>query len=171
MSNIYLAMIPIMLRDAFEHLEYDEETGEILNAEAITDVQCAAEEKIAGCAMYVKDMTADVEALSAAIREMSDRKAALVKRIEKVKALMLPAVQATGKVKTPFVTVSTRRSVGVVIDDVSAIPENFIKVEKTPRKTDLMAALKTGAEIAGAHLEERESVSISTARKAASHDA
>ena len=94
-----------------------------------------------------------------------------MKRIEKVKALMLPAVQATGKVKTPFVTVSTRKSLGVVIDDIEALPEDFVKIEKTPRKREMLDFMKTKGGIFGAHLEERENVMISTARKAASHDA
>ena len=64
------------------------------------------------------------------------------------------------KWKSTKAVVSYRKTQSVVVDDLTALKPEFLRVKTEPDKTAIKEVLKAGAEVAGAHLEERQSMSI-----------
>lgn len=150
------------IRQALEHIEFDEETGEILSADELHAVEAAANDKIEATALYLKEEDAEIKALKEEIDRMTARLKSKTKRNDYIKSLLLDALHATGKVKTPRVTVSIRLSKAVEITQEQAVPEAFTtkKVTISPNKIAIKEALVAGTVVPGCQLVERESVSI-----------
>ena len=150
------------IRSALEHIEIDEETGEVLSADELHAVEAAANDKIEATALYLKEEDAEIKALKEEIDRMTARLKSKTKRNDYIKSLLLDALHATGKVKTPRVTVSIRLTKAVEITQDQAVPEAFTTVKTTvsPNKVAIKQALLDGVEVPGCHIEERESVQI-----------
>ena len=107
-----------------------------------------------------------MEDLEKAAKEEGDRMLARVKSMQKrsdyLKAMLLNALHATGKVKTARVTVSIRTTQAVAVDEGANLPEAYTTVKTTvsPNKVAIKQALLDGVEVPGCSLEARESVSI-----------
>lgn len=149
------------IRAALDHIELDEETGEILSADALHAVEAEAAEKIEATALYLRELDAEAKAAKEEADRMLDRVKSMQKRSDYLKAMLLDALHATGKVKTGRVTVSIRTTQAVQINQEQAIPEAFTTVKTTvsPNKIAIKQALLDGVEVPGCHLEARESVS------------
>lgn len=155
--------IPYAIRDALDRIEVDEDTGEILNADALRDAEAQAAEKLESTGLYVRELQAEAEAVKAEAERMIARAHALAKKSDTIKQLMLAALPAVGgKVRTARVTVSIRQSQAVEIDEGTELPEAFVTTKTTtsPNKVALKDALKGGAAIPGVHLITKESVQI-----------
>ena len=150
------------LRAALEHIEVDEETGEILAAEELHAVEAAANDKIEATALYLKEEDAEIKALKEEIDRMTARLKSKTKRNDYLKAMLLDALHATGKVKTGRVTVSICTTQAVAVDEGANLPEAYTTVKTTvsPNKVAIKQALLDGVEVPGCSLEARESVSI-----------
>lgn len=68
----------------------------------------------------------------------------------------------TTKYNAGTYTVYRRETQQVVIDDSQKIPAEFLKtrVSETPNKTLIKESIKAGKEIAGAHLQTNQSITI-----------
>lgn len=150
------------IRQALDHIELDEETGEILSADALHAVEAEASEKIEATALYLRELDAEAKAAKEEADRMLARVKSMQKRSDYLKAMLLDALHATGKVKTGRVTVSIRTTQAVQINQEQAIPEAYTTVKTTvsPNKVAIKQALLDGVEVPGCHLEARESVSI-----------
>lgn len=150
------------LRTALEHIEVDEETGEILAADELHAVEAAANDKIEATALYLKEEDAEIKALKEEIDRMTARLKSKTKRNDYIKSLLLDALHANGKVKTPRVTVSIRTTKAVQITQEQAIPEAFTtkKITISPNKVLIKETISAGGCVPGCELIERESVSI-----------
>lgn len=150
------------LRKALESMEVDEETGELLGYEAVQNVQTEAAEKIEGCALFVRETEAEAKALAEEIARLTARKRGLERRCDWLKAYMLPALLALGgKVKTPRVTVSKMKTTRCVVEvDPGVLPEEFRRVKVEANLAAIKNALKGGGVIPGAHLEDRDTLTI-----------
>lgn len=157
-----LYQISDAIRQALDHIELDEETGEILSADALHAVEAEAADKIEATALYLRELDAEAKAA----KEEADRMLARVKSMQKrsnyLKAMLLEALHATGKVKTARVSVSIRTSKAIEVADGVTLPDAFVTVRTTttPNKTALKEAIEAGADIEGVRLVERESVQI-----------
>lgn len=150
------------LRFALDDIVVDEETGEILSSDALHAVEAQAAEKIEATALYLRELDAEAKAAKEEADRMLDRVKSMQKRSDYLKAMLLDALHATGKVKTARVSVSIRTTQAVQINQEQAIPEAFTTVKTTvsPNKVAIKQALLDGVEVPGCHLEARESVSI-----------
>lgn len=150
------------LRFALDDIVVDEETGEILQADALHAVEAEAADKIEATALYLRELDAEAKVAKEEADRMLDRVKSMQKRSDYLKAMLLDALHATGKVKTGRVTVSIRTTQAVQINQEQAIPEAFTTVKTTvsPNKVAIKQALLDGVEVPGCHLEARESVSI-----------
>lgn len=157
-----LYQISDAIRQALDHIELDEETGEILSADELHAVEAEAAEKVEATALYLRELDAEAKAA----KEEADRMLARVKSMQKrsgyLKAMLLDALHATGKVKTGRVTVSIRTTKAVEIEEGASLPEAYttVKTTVTPNKVAIKQALLDGVEVPGCSLEARESVSI-----------
>ena len=150
------------IRAALDHIDVDPETGEILNADNLHAVEAEASEKIEATALYLRELDAEAKAAKDEADRMIARVKYMQKRSDYLKAMLLDALHATGKVKTARVTVSIRTTQAVEVSEGADLPEAFQTVKKTvsPNKVAIKQALLDGIEVPGCHLEARESVSI-----------
>ncbi len=150
------------LRFALDDIVVDEETGEILNADALHAVEAQAAEKIEATALYLRELDAEAKAAKEEADRMLARVKSMQKRSDYLKATLLDALHATGKVKTGRVTVSIRTTKAVEIAEGADLPEAYTTVKTTvsPNKVAIKQALLDGVEVPGCHIEERESVQI-----------
>ena len=150
------------LRFALDDIVVDEETGEILSSDALHAVEAQAAEKIEATALYLRELDAEAKAAKEEADRMLDRVKSMQKRSDYLKAMLLDALHATGKVKTARASVSIRTTQAVAIDEGANLPEAYTTVKHivSPNKVAIKQALLDGVEVPGCHLEARESVSI-----------
>ena len=150
------------LRFALDDIEVDPETGEILSADALHAVEAEAADKIEATALYLRELDAEAKAAKEEADRMLARVKSMQKRSDYLKAMLLDALHATGKVKTGRVTVSIRTTQAVAVDEGANLPEAYTTVKTTvsPNKVAIKQALLDGVEVPGCHIEERESVQI-----------
>lgn len=148
----------------------DQETGEILDTEKLDALQMEREEKLENIALWVKDLTAEANAVKEEADKLTARKRALDNKITALKSWLLIALDGE-KLKTPRCNVYQTHNTRVnVIDEQSVTnwiqtnckePEQFLKFSLPEiRKDALKKAIKEGTEIPGAYLEATESVVI-----------
>lgn len=150
------------LRFALDDIVVDEETGEILSSDALHAVEAQAAEKVEATALYLRELDAEAKAAKEEADRMLARVKSMQKRSDYLKAMLLDALHATGKVKTGRVTVSIRTTKAVEIAEGADLPEAYTTVKTTvsPNKVAIKQALLDGVEVPGCSLEARESVSI-----------
>lgn len=150
------------IRAALDHIDVDPETGEILSADALHAVEAEASDKIEATALYLRELDAEAKAAKDEADRIIARVKSMQKRSDYLKAMLLDALRATGKVKTSRVTVSIRLSKAVEITQEQAVPEAYTtkKTTITPNKILIKEALSEGTVVPGCQLVERESVSI-----------
>lgn len=150
------------LRFALDDIVVDEETGEILSSDALHAVEAQAAEKIEATALYLRELDAEANAAKEEADRMLARVKSMQKRSDYLKAMLLDALHATGKVKTGRVTVSIRTTQAVEVSEGANLPEAYTTVKTTvsPNKVAIKQALLDGVEVPGCELIERESVSI-----------
>ena len=148
----------------------DAETGEILDSEKLDALQMEREEKLENIALWVKDLTAESNAVKEEADKLTARKRALDNKITALKSWLLIALDGE-KLKTPRCNVYQTHNTRVnVIDEQSVTnwiqtnckePEQFLKFTLPEiRKDALKKVIKEGTEIPGACLEETEGVVI-----------
>lgn len=138
----------------------DMETGEIIDAEKLDQLQMDRERKIENIALWIKNLISDAEALKAEKQAFTDRQKAAENKAASLKKYLSDYL-AGKKYKSAKVSVSFRKSEAVNILDMSQIPEQYLKIaEPTADKTGIKNALKAGEVIAGAELVENQNIQI-----------
>lgn len=138
----------------------DEETGEV-DVEAIEQLQMERNAKIENIALWTLDLAEEQKAIKAQIDRLTDKMTAVKNKRERLRDML---VYATGgeKFKTPLVSITTRETKSVIVDDVDKLPKEFVTVETTKKvdKTALKAAFDEWELIDGAHIETKQSVTV-----------
>ena len=148
------------IQNAIE-LGCDPETGEILDASALDQLYMDRDAKIENICMYIKDLNAEVYALKTEEQRLLERRKVSERKAESLKNY-LQAMLGGQKWKSARAVVSYRKTQSVVVDDLDAIPVEYMRIKTVtePDKMVIKDALKDGKEIAGVHLEERQSMSV-----------
>ena len=138
--------------------EEDTDTLSILFEELETNLS----EKLENTAKITLDIDADGEKIANEIKRLQDKKRKLEANSQRLKALMLQAIKSSGqsKIKTPTFTFGTRVSESIEIDDIEALPDEFLRVKKEADKKLIKEAITSGKLISGAHLEVKENLQI-----------
>lgn len=141
--------------------EINEETGEILNANALDELKMERDAKIEGVGLWIKNLQAEAEAVKNEKNAMADRQKRLENKVESLKGYLTYAL-AGEKFSTPKVAMSFRRSESVHIEDEHLIPDEYmnITIVKKPDKKVLKDALKGGKEVLGAELITKQNIQI-----------
>lgn len=147
----------------------DMETGEILDAEKLDALQMEREHKLEGVSLWVKDLTAEANAVKEEADKLTARKRALDNKITALKSWLLIALNGE-KLKTPRCNVYQTHNTRVSVEDEAELikfletleePEQFLRFKDPElRKDEIKKALKEGTIIPGASLEDTESVVI-----------
>ena len=138
----------------------DLETGEIIDVEKLQELQMEREQKIENVALWIKNLLSDAAQYKAEKDAFAEKERAAKARAEKLKEYLHDAL-AGEKFKTTRVNVTFRNSSRVIVDDVLNLHPRFVRfADPEPNKTEIMAAIKAGEEVAGAHIESSQSIII-----------
>ena len=138
----------------------DLETGEIIDEAQLAALQMEREQKIEAVALWYKNLLSDADQYAAEEAAFKKKKQQAQAQAERLKEYLRNALQGD-KFKTPRVGISYRNSQRVIVDDVLNLPPRFVRfADPEPNKTEIMAAIKGGEEVNGAHLENNQSIII-----------
>lgn len=138
----------------------DLETGEVVDAERLDALHIEREEKIENVALWYKNLMADAEAYKAEKNAFYEREKAARNKAESLKEWLKNALEGQN-FKTTKAAVSFRNSEVVVVKDIYAIPDDFLRYEEpSVDKMAVKKALKDGMNIAGVVLETNSSITV-----------
>jgi hypothetical protein len=128
--------------------------------DTLEGVQGEYEIKLESYCKVIKNIEADMEALKAEAKRLTDRRKVVEGNVERLKKAMYDSMKATGtdKVKGQIFTVAIQRNGGklpVIVDvDTSELPDELVKVVETPDLEAIGKLLESG-ESKYAHFGER----------------
>jgi len=141
---------------------FDPETGEILE-DAYEKIEALQEErtaKIEGIALWIKNLKADAAAYKEEKMVFAERQRVAENQIDRLETF-LTRYLAGEKLKTTRVSISYRSSQAVEVEDLTAIPVEFLlPADPKPDRAAIKAAIKDGMVVPGARLEDRTSIQI-----------
>ena len=139
----------------------DQETGEIVDIEKLELLEMERDRKISNVACWIKDLKAESDAIKAEKMNLAKRQTACENKIEQLKEYLTKALNGV-KYKDARCAISYRKSESLEVDDfaIFKLPEEYIKVERSVKKTELKDAIKMGYEFEGCRLVEKNSIQI-----------
>lgn len=139
----------------------DPETGEVIDEEALNALHMERSAKVESVALWIKNLNAEAAACKAEKAAFAEREQKATKKVESLKKWLSDAL-AGQKFSSDKCAVSFRRSAAVTVFDEAALPAEYVaeKITKSPDKTAIKAAIKSGIEVPGAALVDSLSVSV-----------
>lgn len=142
----------------------DPETGEIIDEALFDELNLKRDEKIENILLAVKNLTAEAKAIREEEQNLAKRRRVTENKAESLKNFVSGILNGTN-FRTPRVTATWRKSEGVVVGSVSDLMKNnlddYLKYkEPEADKTKIKAALKSGVNIPGCYIEERNNLNI-----------
>ncbi len=142
----------------------DPETGEIINdaaLDALDGLQMEFDRKAEGILLWIKNLTAEAEALKKEKQAFEERQRLAEKKAESLKQYISGVLHGE-KFATDRVAVSWRRSESVEFSgDVSSLPEDCLRYrDPEVNKTELKKRLKAGESYEGAKLVQNQNMII-----------
>lgn len=143
--------------------EIDGETGEItevLDEERLQALEMAKAEKVDGIACWVKNLTAEADAMKAEEERLAKRRKAAENKAAWLKGYLLAMCNGE-RFRGIRADVQFRSTPTVAVDDMNLIPPQYIRTKTVtePDKVALKKALKEG-DVPGAHIEISRSTVI-----------
>ncbi len=166
------AEMAVLLEQGFDTDCIDIETGEILTdkaTEKLNTLMLTEAEKIENTALYIKNLSAEVEALKAEEKSLASRRKTKENKAEWLKSYLAGYLDETkrDKFETAKCALSFRKSEAVEIIDEAVLREYAQKVgaylkfkEPDIDKTAIKNAIKSGETIAGVELIERKNLQV-----------
>lgn len=145
-------------------LGIDEETDAAVT-EALQELTDDIQAKAGACVSVINQMQNHIDAVKAEKKRLGDYQKRLETAQERLKRSVLTAMHKA-ELKTILTDVGElkRRKTKplVIIDDVTALPAEYMrtKIEQVPDKPKIYDALKAGEPVAGARLQENESLGV-----------
>lgn len=141
----------------------DEETGEILDYEAFSNLQLQREAKLEGVACYIKQLDYEMQALKDEETKMKQRRKVKENTVKNLKA-WLSAVLNGKKFETSKCKVSFRKTTSVIVDDEIFLKQHKDLCEENITykydKNKLKKILQNGTRLNGVMLSEGKSMTI-----------
>lgn len=140
--------------------EIDEETGEILNAEDLDNLELEKNEKLEQLCLWIKNLRSDAAAYKAEKDSFAKKQKAAENEAESIKNY-IAYILAGEKFKTDRVTVSYRKSEQVECLDMSLVDDDYLRFKEPELdKTKIKKALKEGVKVGGCMLVEKQNMQI-----------
>ena len=140
----------------------DQETGEIIDIDALNALELERDTKISNIACWIKDLKAEGEVLKAEEQNLNHRRKVCENKMESLKTYLATFLNGE-KFKDSRCSISYRRSERVNFSDsfdLNTLPDSMKKITVEPRKTEIKEFLKGGGEIEGVRIEENTSMTI-----------
>lgn len=139
----------------------DVETGEVFDIDKFEELSLSRDAKIEGICLWIKNLTAEAEALKAEKDAFAARQKAAENKAESLKRYISGYLDGT-KYETTKVKVSFRKSESLEIEEGTIIPDEYLKF-KVPDvdKVSLKAAVKAGlVNLDGVQIVEKLNIQI-----------
>lgn len=138
----------------------DTETGEVIDIEAVEALEMEREQKIENIGLWIKELTAQAEAIKAEKNKLAEREKSAKNKAEHLKEFLTAYLDGK-KFETARVAIKFRSVESVSVPDVAALPEKYWRI-KPPEadKTAIKNAIKAGEVVAGAELVKKQSISV-----------
>ena len=121
-------------------------------------------EKIEGYCVVENELAGDLQKIESEIERLNEKKKSIENNIKRLNLRLGDCLYSmnTTKYSAGTYTVYRRETQQVIIDDSEKIPAEFMKtrVSETPNKTLIKESIKAGKEIAGAHVQTNQSITI-----------
>ena len=155
--------------------EYRQALQELTDADLPDDVVRDTLEALSGellkkgeaVAAFTLNLGAEIDAIKAVEKRISDRRKALEKRADNLREYLRTNMEKAGISEIKALDGSFTAKLGkgrpsVVIDDETALPDDsdYVRWTKAPNKTAIAEAIKAGKEVPGAHLEIKPTITI-----------
>jgi hypothetical protein len=137
----------------------DEETGEVLDIEALDNLIIERERKVENLALWIKNLRADAEAFEKEKNTFAARQKSAENKAESL-LRYLQGYLAGEKFKSQRVSISYRTSTRVEVLDPAALPKDYQRVTIVPDKIALKDALLNGETFDGVSLMHNTSMII-----------
>lgn len=138
----------------------DMETGEIIDAEKLSQLQMEFDDKVEGIALWIKNLLSDAAAIKEEKDKLAERQRVCENKAKNLKEY-LSGFLGGAKFKTPRVAISYRKSKSVDVQDTTALPEEYLKYsEPTANKAEIKKALEAGTSVPGCVLVESQNIQI-----------
>lgn len=148
------------------HDVLDEVQGDVSDPDVLAKVEgleLSIEQKAEGCAKYLANLDASIEAYRAEEKRLAERRRVIENRLASIKDYLKANMIRLGARKLEvgvFTLTLADNPPRVVIDDEGEIPGEYIVITPKPDLKGIAKALKAGAPIRGAHLENGKSLRI-----------
>lgn len=143
----------------------DMETGEIVNVDALNALDIERDAKVENIALWIKNDLSNAEQIKSEIKALEERKNSAEKNAEKLKKYLSGYLNGS-KFSTSKVAISFRKSESVDVLDINKImsmndANNYLRYkEPEPDKTSIKQAIKSGKNIPGCRLVEKQNIQI-----------
>ena len=139
--------------------------------DTLTSIEGEFNEKAENVAVYIKNLTADINEMKAEEKRLKSRRVSAENQVERMKKYLLNSMQAIGvkKISMPRARITLRLNAeSVVVENEKALidwamrhDETILKYQEPElKKTDIKELLRMGEKIPFARLERKESVTI-----------
>lgn len=137
----------------------NQETGEI-DIELFEKLQLEKDEKIENIALWIKNLSSDVEGMENEKKAFEERIKAAKNKVSSLKTY-LEMVLNGEKFQTSRCSITFRKSKSIEVTDISKLEKNYLKyAEPTADKTAIKKAIESGVTVVGASLVENFNVQI-----------
>ena len=138
----------------------DDETGEIADYDLFEQLEMDKEKKIEGIFLAIKNFRSDAKQMKEEEDNLKERRRVLENKAENMSRFIEGYLNGE-KFSTPRVSVSYRKSTSVQVDDLTKIPEFYLRMkEPEVDKTKVKDAIKNGLTVNGCQLVEKTSMII-----------
>ena len=139
--------------------------------DTLTSIEGEFNEKAENVAVYIKNLTADINEMKAEEKRLKSRRVSAENQVERMKKYLLNSMQAIGvkKISMPRARIALRLNAeSVVVENEKALidwamrhDETILKYQDPElKKTDIKELLRMGEKIPFARLERKESVML-----------
>jgi chromosome segregation ATPase len=150
------------IRDVIERgFCFDGDTGEVMfDRENLDELRASYEDKLEACALYVKDLQAEAEAIRAEEKRLKERRKAKESKAEHMRAYILANMQGKS-FETARVQARSRASERVQVE-LERLPAEYVTVKETKSadKLAIKRALQSGEDVPGAFLERHATLTV-----------
>lgn len=148
-------------KELYELMTSGEIDGEVY-ADTLEGIGVA--EKIEGYCVVENELAGDLQKIESEIERLNEKKKSIENNIKRLNLRLGDCLYSmnTTKYSAGTYTVYRRETEQIIIDDLLKIPAKFMKtrVSAMPNKTLIKESIKAGEEIAGAHLQTNQSITI-----------
>ena len=139
--------------------------------DTLTSIEGEFNEKAENVAVYIKNLTADINEMKAEEKRLKSRRVSAENQVERMKKYLINSMQAIGvkKISMPRARITLRLNAeSVVVENEKALIDWAIRHDETIlkyqepelKKTDIKELLRMGEKIPFARLERKESVML-----------